>query len=118
MNKAKIKQFEKILLFEKNKIIEKWNYDKKHKEDLVKSEIGDMVDESFKMYEKARAIQFNEKEKDILTAIDSALNRIKLGSYGICFECKREINKERLKVIPWIPVCVSCAKQISTKNGA
>ena len=117
MNKTKIKQFKKVLLAEKDKIIKKWNYDKKNKEDLVKPEIGDIVDESFKMYEKVRAIQFNEKEKDILTAIDNALNRIKLGSYGICFQCKKEINEERLKIIPWIPVCINCAKQISTKNG-
>ncbi len=45
-----------------------------------------------------------------------ALRRLQQGSYGICAECGRPIDKERLEVIPEAGFCVAC--QHSREAGA
>lgn len=45
---------------------------------------------------------FKNRIKDTLYEIDSSLEAIKNGSYGICESCKREIDYERLKLLPYI----------------
>jgi len=43
-----------------------------------------------------------------LKDINSALEKIKKGKYGICDKCGKEINEERLKVNPGAKFCISC----------
>ena len=40
--------------------------------------------------------------------IDVALEKLDLGTYGICERCGQAIPKERLKAIPWAALCVQC----------
>lgn len=40
-----------------------------------------------------------------------ALVKIKKGKYGLCENCKGQINKERLKVMPEARICLKCAQQ-------
>lgn len=46
-----------------------------------------------------------------LTEMDEALDRLEDGVYGLCAECGREIDEERLKVKPFAVFCVSCKKK-------
>ncbi|MGH1353392.1 MAG: TraR/DksA family transcriptional regulator [Methyloligellaceae bacterium] len=41
--------------------------------------------------------------------IQSALRRIKNGTYGICIECGEEISTARLDIVPYAPKCRDCA---------
>jgi DnaK suppressor protein len=45
-----------------------------------------------------------------LRDIDSALEKIKNGTYGICERCKKEISIERLMVSPEAKTCNKCKK--------
>lgn len=53
-------------------------------------------------------------EKYVLNEINEALDKVYDGSYGICTNCHKEIEKERLDVIPATTICSSCAKEIIT----
>lgn len=46
--------------------------------------------------------------------INAALERIADGSYGICARCGEDITEERLNVLPYTPICKTCA---STAEG-
>jgi DnaK suppressor protein len=37
----------------------------------------------------------------------AALERIDQGTYGICVDCKRPIERERLEAVPWAVRCVA-----------
>ena len=41
----------------------------------------------------------------------AALGRIKEGTYGICVDCGKEINLERLALLPYASRCTSCQKK-------
>lgn len=47
-------------------------------------------------------------EISILKQINTAMESIKEGTYGICKRCKKEINEERLNFIPYAQLCISC----------
>jgi RNA polymerase-binding transcription factor DksA len=47
-------------------------------------------------------------EEDVLTQIESALERIEAGTYGRCQECGQSIMPERLKILPYATLCVNC----------
>ncbi len=40
--------------------------------------------------------------------IEHALEKIRMGTYGICDECRKPIAPERLKVIPQANLCLTC----------
>ena len=52
------------------------------------------------------AIEDNARRE--ILAIKSALNRIELGTYGICIECGVEIPKKRLEAVPTALRCIEC----------
>lgn len=41
--------------------------------------------------------------------IDAALARIAQGDYGVCVACGADISTKRLDVLPYTPVCKTCA---------
>ena len=41
-------------------------------------------------------------------AIETAMELLASGEYGICLDCGETINPKRLEAIPWTTLCVSC----------
>lgn len=52
----------------------------------------------------------NELTKKIVQT-KKALTNIKYGTYGICADCKKMIDTDRLMVYPEATLCVSCEKK-------
>jgi DnaK suppressor protein len=52
-----------------------------------------------------------EEEQVHLSAIDRALQRIADGTYGICANCKKMINTDRLAALPTAEFCLDCESQ-------
>ncbi|MDD2696812.1 MAG: TraR/DksA C4-type zinc finger protein [Candidatus Pacebacteria bacterium] len=46
-----------------------------------------------------------------LKDINSALEKIKKGTYGKCEKCDKEIDEERLKIHPTAKFCMTCEKK-------
>ncbi len=44
-----------------------------------------------------------------LVDVDRALEKLDVGSYGVCDRCGREIPPERLEAIPSAVLCVTCS---------
>jgi len=52
-----------------------------------------------------------------LEQIDTALNRIEAGTYGVCQECGNSIKQERLEAIPFTAHCIDCARNLQTVSA-
>ena len=52
-----------------------------------------------------------ENSEQVLGEIDSALERIEDGTYGICTSCGNEIASERLEAYPWASLCIDDARK-------
>jgi RNA polymerase-binding protein DksA len=51
-----------------------------------------------------------ENSGQVLSEIESALERIGSGTYGTCVRCGREIAPERLEAHPWASLCIDDAR--------
>lgn len=51
--------------------------------------------------------ELNTKSKQI----KRALERVKIGKYGICEDCGKMIDTDRLAVFPEATLCISCEKK-------
>lgn len=61
--------------------------------------------------ERERNMLLVDQVKERLAEIDAALARVADGSYGRCLECGEPINPERLEVLPFATLCISCASR-------
>jgi RNA polymerase-binding protein DksA len=52
-----------------------------------------------------------ENSEHVLSAIDSALERIADGSFGRCRSCGGTIAVERLEAVPWATECIDCKRR-------
>lgn len=46
-----------------------------------------------------------------LIDVNSALERIHEGTYGICTNCGQPIQAERLEALPWAELCIDCQRK-------
>ncbi len=56
-------------------------------------------------------IHMKERDRNLISKIESALERIEEGTYGICEECGKAISLKRLKARPVTTRCIACKKK-------
>ncbi|MBI2594255.1 TraR/DksA C4-type zinc finger protein [Candidatus Curtissbacteria bacterium] len=57
-----------------------------------------------------------EQLKHDLNEIESALTKMKKGTYGICERCKKSIDPKRLGAKPQAVYCLKCEREIEAKK--
>lgn len=58
-----------------------------------------------------------DKLNDTLYEIETSLEAIEKGEYGVCIQCGKKIDKERLDLIPYVKLCLECSnKKIDLKD--
>ena len=62
-------------------------------------------------FEQEFTLSLLASEEDTLGMIESALERIEDGLYGLCQDCGSSIPKTRLNALPYTPFCVKCAEK-------
>jgi len=55
--------------------------------------------------------QLDDREKQEIEQIDTALAKIRTGGFGMCASCGKQIAESRIKAIPWTPFCIDCAEE-------
>lgn len=75
-----------------------------------------MADMGTDAFEQEFTLSLMEHDGSTLELIESALERIEDGVYGVCTECEARIPKQRLNVVPYTPHCVKCADKVSVRR--
>lgn len=120
--------FKKILIEERNSILASA---KANMKSLVDSESGEyvgdnstyathMAEQGTDEMEREKNYLFVQRDEKYLGYIQEALNRIDLGTYGVCIDCLDEpkllcntcplIPKQRLEFVPITQHCLECKK--------
>lgn len=63
------------------------------------------------MQQQDMSLLFMENENVQIQDIEEALERIREDRFGLCEECEHEIAVERLRAIPYAPLCVDCKRR-------
>ena len=57
-----------------------------------------------------------KEQQKTLNQIKRSLNKIALGTYGICSMCEEKINIERLKVQMFSEYCIACQNELDKQR--
>jgi DnaK suppressor protein len=71
-----------------------------------------MADIGSDNYEQEFTLSLMQSEEVTLESIESALEKIEDGIYGLCEDCTGAISKTRLNAIPYSPLCIKCAQRL------
>lgn len=66
--------------------------------------------------ERNRRLAEHAQKTESLAASKETLARIEAGTFGICLECRGEIDVERLRMHPTFPRCTKCQGEIDKKS--
>ncbi len=117
LKKAELKQYEKILIDERTKLLKELEYEG---DQIAKTQLetsGDlsaysnhMADQGTETERREITSQILSSRREALFEIDLALRKIAQGTYGICERCSKPIPKRRLKFLPQARLCIKCSK--------
>ena len=71
----------------------------------------DVADRAASSYNKEFLFHQSNSERQLLQMVESALSRIREGSFGQCISCGKEINPKRLEAVPWTRHCIECQEK-------
>jgi DnaK suppressor protein len=81
------------------------------------SSSGDEMDVASEHAEAATHARLIEHRWSTQAVLDDALERLRVGLYGVCEECGEEISLERLRVMPFAAYCIDCQHQREHKKA-
>lgn len=84
--------------------------------ELRQQNSGDVIDAALDSAQDEISSQLAEVESRELTHIETALERMRHGSYGRCEGCGQGIPLARLQALPYATMCIGCQRE-AEKNG-
>jgi DnaK suppressor protein len=79
---------------------------------------GDMVDAALDSVQDEISSQLAEVESRELTRIEYALERMRLGQFGMCEGCNTPIPMARLNALPYATYCIKCQREAERQGAA
>lgn len=72
----------------------------------------DIADRAASSYNKEFLFSQSNNDRQLLQMVESALARIREGSFGECINCGKDINPKRLEAVPWTRHCIECQEKL------
>ena len=78
---------------------------------LREESVADNEDLSTQNSNSHQQLSILEVRNQVRLQLDTALQRLEEGTYGLCEDCQRPITEERLKALPFARRCIDCQRQ-------
>jgi DnaK suppressor protein len=76
----------------------------------------DVIDEIQAAAERERAVLELDRTSRVLRDVNTALSRIREGTYGVCLRCDQSISTARLNALPWTSFCITCQQKVDEEE--
>jgi DnaK suppressor protein len=74
---------------------------------------GSQAAAASQVFEQQRDLALRDRSRLDLSRVEAALRALDDGTYGTCTSCGKPIAAERLEAIPWVAMCIDCARKAS-----
>ncbi len=111
MSKKLLNQLKSRLKTRRDYLLKEINLRLKEIKDSGGCRLTDTADIASNIIEEQVVMSLAQGEAKEIEQIDNALDKLKSGKsgkYGICERCGKKINKERLRAIPFVDLCIKC----------
>ncbi len=71
----------------------------------------DLVDVATETFEREKGLALESTVQGMLQMVEEALLKIRKGTYGICEGCRKPIDANRLRAIPYTRLCIRCKER-------
>lgn len=122
MKKQHMELFRSLLLKERINKINSLNTEKIGLGSSIKDDTGELSsydnhpgDLGTETFEAEKNYSFRNNYKTIIELIDIAIKKIDDENYGLCEICNKDIDRNRLKLIPYTRFCIECEKKYNNK---
>lgn len=116
MKKRDLDKFKKLLLAERDGIVQHLMELEGASETQLSQGGGDSVDIASLEITQAAIQKLGNREKKLLTKIDYALKKIDDGDYGVCEKCGEDISHGRLEARPVTQYCIDCKTELESNE--
>jgi DnaK suppressor protein len=72
---------------------------------------GSQAAAASQVFEQQRDLALRDRSRIELSRVQAALRALDDGTYGTCTSCGLPIAPERLEAIPWVAMCIDCARK-------
>lgn len=110
------KEVTQKLLDAKGKILHEVTQKVRSESNVLKHEIGDIYDIASSERERELTLMLGDRDREKLSEIEDALERLKENVYGACEECGEPIAEDRLRALPSTRVCVECQSKMEREQ--
>lgn len=110
MDQKQLNKFRKLLLEEKQKVMNNSRRDL----DDIKVDSDDLPDETdlaATEVSQTLAFKLRDRERLLLSKINTALEKIEEGTFGVCEDCEEPIEPRRLEARPVSTLCIACKER-------
>lgn len=110
MNKKRRQYFESLLNEQLKELMEEAT---KTVNDMTitEGEFPDPTDRASWESDRNFLLRIRERERNLITKIREALERIEEGTFGTCELCGEDISEQRLEVRPVTTLCIKCKQE-------
>ncbi len=112
MDKKKLEAFKKRLETRQQELRRTVSRTEQDGRTVDEDSAQDIADRAASSYNKEFLFHQSNSERQLLQMVESALERIRQGSFGECISCGREINPKRLEAVPWTRHCIECQEKL------
>lgn len=112
MDKKKLELYRKRLTEKQDELLRMVSKSDQDGREADEEGTQDVADKAANAYTKEFLFHQSDDNRQILTLVSDAMERIKTGEYGKCIECHKDVQVKRLDAVPWARHCIECqAKQ-------
>lgn len=108
MDAKSLAKFRKLLLEEKERILNNTRNSLKTELNISPDDLPDETDLAATEINQNLVFKLRDRERQLLAKIDQALDRMDDGSFGTCEDCEEPIEPKRLEARPVSTLCLSC----------
>jgi DnaK suppressor protein len=112
MDANQLENYKKQLLEQRDRLVGQLNENQRQSFEFGLEEMPDPVDAAVQDRSQTILLSISESERDLIDQIDESLQRIELGSYGICVNCERDIAVARIEAVPYARYCMNCQEKL------
>ena len=112
MKKRDLDRFKKILLERKKELVQTAEQTREAGLGVEQADLADEVDLATTEADQSMNLRLRDRELVLLKKIEKTLQKIDLGTFGVCERCEEEIDLKRLEARPVAEMCIRCKEEV------
>ena len=84
---------------------------------ILIQQVADPLDMTLQAAERELTVQRLGLSSTLARRIQSAIERLDSGAFGLCLNCEGDIAPKRLNALPWAELCIRCQEEADRSTG-